>query len=506
MAAHPISTPAAAPAAMLTMRDIRKSFGATVALNGVSFSVDAGEIVALVGENGAGKSTLMRVLSGAVRADAGAMTLNGQPYSPRNPQEARAAGVAMVYQELSVVPHMTGAENIVLGVEPVRRGIVRQQETRAIALEALNQVGAPAALLDRPVGAMSLAERQLVEIARSVALKSRVLVFDEPTSALTAEDTRRLFELLRRLKKSGHAIVFISHFLEEVREIADRFVVLRDGGSVGEGGTAEHSMNEIASMMVGRDVSDLFPRSRRSPGDPLLDISGLAGPSKPTNASFVLHRGEVLGIAGLIGAGRSEMLRSIFGLEPVKSGQIRFATYSGPALPRQRWRQGMGMVSEDRAKEGLALTMTITDNMTLSRLDAFGSWGTMSPSKQEAAAAGWIRTLGIRSRDPRQRVGELSGGNQQKVALARLLHHDVDLLLLDEPTRGIDVASKTEIYELIDALALQGKAILVVSSYLPELLGICDRIAVMVRGTLRPPRPVRDLTEHDIIRQATGAA
>ena len=283
-------------------------------------------------------------------------------------------------------------------------------------------------------------------------------------------------------------------------------MVLRDGETVGGGLTSDHSINEIASMMVGRDVSDLLPRSARSPGDPLLDIADLAGVRKPATASFVLHRGEVLGIAGLIGAGRSELLRVIFGLDPVRSGRIRFAAYSGSAPPKRRWAQGMGMVSEDRAQEGLALSMTITDNMTLSRLDAFGRWGMLSPSKQERTASEWIRRLGIKSREARQRVGELSGGNQQKVALARLLHHDVDLLLLDEPTRGIDVASKTEIYELIDALAVQGKAILVVSSYLPELLGICDRVAVMVRGTLRPPRPVRDLTEHDIIRQATGAA
>jgi ribose transport system ATP-binding protein len=491
---------------MLTMRDIRKSFGATVALDGVTLSVDGGEIVALVGENGAGKSTLMRVLSGAVLPDAGSMTLGGRPYQPHDPHAARMAGVAMVYQELSVVPHLTGAENIVLGVEPVLRGCVRRDAMSAIAHEALEQVGASRELADRQVRTMSLAERQLVEIARSVALKSRVLVFDEPTSALTAEDTRRLFDLLRRLRSGGHAVVFISHFLEEVREIADRFVVLRDGASVGGGRTSDHSMSEIASMMVGRDVSDLFPRSRRTPGEVILDIAALAGARKPASASFVLRRGEVLGLAGLIGAGRSELLRALFGLDPLRSGRIRFAHYSGAARPSERWRQGMGMVSEDRAQEGLALSMTIADNMTLSRLDAFGRWGLLSPARQVRAASEWIRTLGIKSRDPRQRIGELSGGNQQKVALARLLHHQVDLLLLDEPTRGIDVASKTEIYQLIDRLAAQGKAVLIVSSYLPELLGICDRVAVMVRGELRAPRPVSELTEHDIMHQATGAA
>jgi len=484
----------------LLMQGVRKRFGATVALDGVDLSVEAGQVHALVGENGAGKSTLMKILSGAHMPDEGRMWLDGLPYSPRNPLDARRAGVAMIYQELSLAGHLGAAENIVLGVEPCFGPIVNWREIRRRAADALAQLGRTDIPLDIPVNRLSPAQQQLVEIARAVAIGCRVLVLDEPTSSLTRNDIERLFALVRRLRQQGHAIVYISHFLEEVREISDRYTVLRDGRTVGTGETASASTDRIIAMMVGRTVEELYPRSRRTPGQVILEIDDLAGQKKPVRASLRLRRGEVLGIAGLVGAGRTELLRAIFGLDPVRSGRIRLAAWLGAHSPARRWAQGAGMVSEDRKNEGLALGMTIADNMTLSRLPLL-----VSPSRQDAAARLWIDRLSIRCRNPRQPVNDLSGGNQQKVAVARLLHHDVDVLLLDEPTRGIDVGSKAQIYRVIDELACAGKAIIMVSSYLPELLGVCDRVAVMCRGVLGEARPVAELTEHQIMLEATGS-
>jgi ribose transport system ATP-binding protein len=491
------------------MRGIRKAFGATVALDGVDLAVAPGEVCALVGQNGAGKSTLMAVLSGALAPDAGEMTLDGAPYRPKNPAEARRAGVAMIYQELSLAPHLTVMENILLGAEPARLGLMRWNEVRERAQAVLAELHHADIAPEATVAALSPAEQQLVEIARALAVGSRVLVLDEPTSSLAREDALRLFDLVRRLKTRGHAVVYISHFIEEVLAVADRYVVLRDGRNVGGGPAAGATAEAIVSLMVGRRVDDLYPRGARQRGEAILEVEAF----EPGAASFTLHRGEVLGIAGLLGAGRTRLLRALFGLAPVTSGRVRLAAFTGPHSPARRWRQGMGMLSEDRKGEGLALGLSIADNLTLSRLERLGPGPTVMPSRQDSASRRWIDRLGIRCRGPRQAVAELSGGNQQKVALARLLHHDVDVLVLDEPTRGIDVASKAEIYALIDALAAGGsapggrpKAVLIVSSYLPELLGLCDRIAVMHRGRLGPARPASELDEHRLMLEATGGA
>ena len=497
---------AVARAPRLEMRGVGKAFGSTVALAGVDLSVAAGEVLALVGQNGAGKSTLMSILSGAVEPDQGAMFLDGQPYAPASPLEARRAGVAMIYQHLSLAPHLSVRENITLGIEPVRAGLVRHDEARRMARQALGTLGHESIDPEAIVGDLSPAAQQLVEIARALVLDCRVLVLDEPTSSLTSADVQQLFTVIRRLRDQGHAVVYISHFLEEVAAIADRFVVLRDGRNAGEGRTADSSPREVASLMVGRDVDALYPRSPRTPREPILDVHEL----QPGAASFTLHRGEVFGIAGLVGAGRTRLLRAVFGLEPVQSGSVRVGQWTGAAAPAARWQQGAGFVSEDRSAEGLAADLSVADNLTLSKLDGLGPRGFIRPSRQEAVTRTWIDRLRIRTSGPRQPGWHLSGGNQQKVAIARLLYHDVDLLILDEPTRGIDVASKAEIYDLIDravsdASGGRPKAVLLVSSYLPELLGICDRIAVMSRGRLGEARPASDWTEHDLLVAASGA-
>ena len=498
-AGHP---PPRAP--LFEMRGLRKTFGATIAVDTIDLAVANGEVCALVGQNGAGKSTLMSMLSGAIVPDAGSMVLRGQPYRPRHPLDARRAGVAMIYQELSLAPDLSVMENIVLGVEPARRGVLRWTAVRRIAGEALERLGRRDIPLDAPVGRLSVAAQQIVEIARAVALGSQVLVMDEPTSSLARQDTERLFEVIRQLRREGHAVVYISHFIEEVRDVADRVVVLRDGRIAGElSPTAGAS--EIVRLMVGRNVDDLYPRSTRRVQETILEVDAFG----PASATFSLHRGEIFGIAGLLGAGRTRLLRSIFGLERVKAGRVRVGAWIGRGSPAARLAHGVGMLSEDRKGEGLAVGLTVADNLTMSQLRGLGPGPTVLPSRQDAVTLAWIERLGIRSRGPRQAVAELSGGNQQKVALARLLHHDVDVLLLDEPTRGIDIGSKAQLYALLDTL-VSGKegrprAILLVSSYFPELLGLCDRIAVMRRGHLGAPRPAADLSEHQLIMDATGA-
>jgi ribose transport system ATP-binding protein len=488
------------------MRGIRKAFGATLALDGVDLAVRGGEVCALVGQNGAGKSTLMGILAGALAPDAGEMRLDGEPFRPRSPQEARRAGVAMIYQELSLAPHLTVAENIVLGTEPTRLGLVRGEEMRERARRALEQLQHADMPLRAVVGTLSPAEQQLVEIARALAGSCRILVLDEPTSSLGREDVERLFALVGRLKGRGQAIVYISHFLEEVKQVADRFVVLRDGKNAGGGETAPVSPREMVGMMVGRPVDNLFPRSPRPIGEVALALEGFG----TNGATLTLRRGEVLGIAGLLGAGRTRLLRGIFGLAPVREGKVRLAAYAGRPSPGRSWREGVGFLSEDRKEEGLAAGLSVADNLTLSRLEGLGPGPFVLARAQQAAAREWIGRLGILCRGPGQPAGELSGGNQQKVAFARLLHHDVDVLLLDEPTRGIDVASKAQIYALIDALVSgasggPAKAVLLVSSYMPELLGLCDRIAVMHRGRLSAARPAGSLDEHQLILEASGA-
>jgi len=496
----------------LSMRNISKCFGATVALDNVDIAVYPGEIHALIGENGAGKSTLMKVLSGAIAPDKGQMELDGKPYHPHNPLAARTSGIGMIYQELSLAGHLTVEENILLGMEPSVCGLIKRKDVRQKTAQALSYFDHPEITPGTKVCTLSVGAQQLVEIARAIAVGCQILVFDEPTSSLSGHDVQRLFKLIKQLKDRGMAIIYISHFLEEIKEIADSFTVLRDGKSVGSGNITDTSTENLISLMVGRELGKLYPRSNRTSGKVLMEITDLAGAEKPTQASFELHQGEVLGIAGLVGAGRTEMIRAIFGLDSVKKGKIRIGSYFGPASPIRRWSEGVGLLSEDRKCEGLALSMSLADNITMTNLSGFGPLGMIIPARQLAAAKFWIDKLNVKCQGPKQKAVDLSGGNQQKVAIARLLQHNVDILLLDEPTRGIDVGSKKLIYELIDKIAcgdkdkgIHPKAVLIISSYLPELLGICDRIAVMCRGRLNPAHLTKEVSQQQIMFEATGS-
>ena len=489
---------------LLRMHNIGKRFGPTVALDGVSFEVGAGEVMALIGENGAGKSTLMKVLSGAHRPDSGRMQLEGADYLPPSPHAARDAGVAMIYQELNLAPDLSVEDNVMLGQEARHMGLLHRSAQRPRVRDALARLGHADLPLSVPVGTLSIGAQQLVEIARALVSQARVIVFDEPTSSLTQRDADQLFAVIRRLRESGIGVVYISHFLEEVREICDRFTVLRDGQSVGTGHVADVSDDEIVSMMVGRTVDELFPTVPHTPGETLVTIDDLTGSHSPVPVQLQICRGEVLGITGLVGAGRTEFLRCLFGLDSVKSGNVTVGGTIVGRSPRQRIAAGFGMVSEDRKGEGLSQIQSIAENLTESRLGPYTRLGFLNLSSRDAAVREWIDRLQVKAHSAGQPVSELSGGNQQKVAIARVLHQEADILLLDEPTRGIDVGTKSEIYRMMGEAAAAGKAVVFVSSYFSELLSVCDRIAVFARGELRDVRPTAQWTEETILHSAIG--
>ena len=491
----------------LRVAGIAKRYGATIALDGVDLGVNAGEVHALIGENGAGKSTLMGVLAGAVRPDAGEMYLRGGRYGPGTPLDARKNGVALIHQELSLCPHLTVAENILLGVEVSARGWINRTAMRERARALLDEMPHPEIRPDRKLAELSLPARQIVEICRALASDAQVVLMDEPTSSLQGADVERLFALVQRLTARGIAIIYISHFLEEVRQIADRYTVLRDGVSVSAGSIGDATNEQLISSMVGRSASGLFPaRARQKNGDVVLSVRDVSAPPKLRSASFDLRAGEILGIAGLLGSGRTELVRALFGLDRPASGTIERAgrsTLAAGGSTRQRVREGFGYVSEDRKGEGLALPLPITDNLCATKPALLvPALGVLDLAAEKSHARRWISELRIRARSPSLQVRALSGGNQQKVAIGRLLNQDAEILLLDEPTRGIDIGSKSEVYDIIAQRATAGCAVLVVSSYLPELFGICDRLAVMCRGTLSSARPIEEWTPETVMAAA----
>jgi ribose transport system ATP-binding protein len=493
---------------ILNLCEIRKHFGATTALDGVNFSLEKGEIHALIGENGAGKSTLMNVLSGALRPDSGTMQLNGKAYLPLNTLDARRNGIALIHQELSLAPHLSVAENILMGMESSRFGFIDRKRLNERALEVLKNFQHSEFSPESIVGNLSIAAQQVVEICRAIAANARIILMDEPTSSLPRDDVRQLFALIRKLKNDGISIVYISHFLEEIREIADSFTVLRDGKTVAGGKLAEAPDELLISRMVGRAVENLFPQRRPIlDGETVLEVKNLSAPPVLKSANFTLKRGEILGIAGLMGAGRSELVRAVFGLDKAESGEIIIdgkAVSAQSGNPTKRLLQGLGYLSEDRKGEGLALALSIADNLTVTRFSSCSKFGWLNLSRQNEQSESLIKEIGIKTPTATQAVSTLSGGNQQKVAIGRLIHQDADVLLLDEPTRGIDIGSKAQIYETIAALAGQGKAVLMVSSYLPELFGICDRLAVMCRGRLSAARPISEWTAEKVLKAAIG--
>ena len=494
--------------ALIELSNISKRYGATVALDNVSFQLLKGEVHALIGENGAGKSTLMNILAGAVKPDAGEITIEGRPYAPTGPLDARSHGVALIHQELSLCSHLTVAENILLGMEPAHGGWLDHQAMRRRTLEVLQNFHHPDIQPERRVSELSVAARQVVEICRAIAARANIILMDEPTSSLQRQDVEHLFALIRRLRQEGISVIYISHFLEEVREIADRFTVLRDGQSISTGSIQATSDEELVAQMVGRPIESLYPtRERAASHEIVLEVRDLVAPGVK-QASFQLRRGEIFGIAGLMGAGRTELVRALFGLQPIESGTLLLRAEPisiKQTSPFHRIKQGIGYLSEDRGGEGLALARSIADNITLTRFSTCARWGWLDLAQQREQATSWIKKVSIRASDSSQRTSSLSGGNQQKIALARLLHQDAEVLLLDEPTRGIDIGSKAQIYEIMAQCVAANKALLLVSSYLPELFGMCDCLAVMCRGRLSPSRPIDEWTPESVLQTAIGA-
>ncbi len=489
---------------LLRMENISKRFGATCALDDVGFDLRKGEVHALIGENGAGKSTLVKILSGAVSADDGSIFFDGHSFIPSNPLASRKQGIAMIYQELNLAPHLSVEENIMLGREIHRLGFVQRKTMQRAVEKALEFVRHPEIKSHIPVKKLSVGAKQIVEIARALVSKAKVLIMDEPTSSLTQEDTLRLFKVIQKLKNQGVSIIYISHFLEEVQKVADRFTVLRDGKKIHTGRIEETSVDDMIQMMVGQKFVEMFPKIDHEIGDVVLQLKGLKGKRMAAKVDLVLRRGEILGVAGLIGAGRTETLRTVFGLDSVEKGTIVVGTVeAGYRTPWNRIGQSIGLLSEDRQGEGLALSLSVADNLTLSRFSPYKKFGLLRLKQRREAVQFRLKQARIKVQNPDQPVFGLSGGNQQKVALARLLHQEADILLLDEPTRGIDVMSKSQIYEWMGTLVQQGKAIIFVSSYLPELLGVCDKIAVFHRGNLIDFRPVSNWDTQSIMTVAS---
>ncbi len=497
---------------VLEMRDISKTFGPVKALSGVSLTVEAGEVHALMGENGAGKSTLMKILSGAIDPDRGGEILvSGAPVSPGNPRASKAAGISVIYQELSLAPNLTVMQNIYLGREEARLGFVRQAAAREVCKEVLDRLGlafSPETL----VSTLSIGERQMVEIARALAFTPRIIVMDEPTTSLTSRETERLFGVIATLKQRGIAVIYISHRMEEIYALSDRVTVLRDAKQVGTLTRAELSPQRLVSMMVGRDISSFYKKTHdgtRPEAPVVLSVRGVSDGHKVRDCSLDVRAGEVLGVSGLVGSGRTELARLIYGADQRTQGTV---SIDGEAVdirtPADGIAAGVAYLTEDRKGLGLFLDMAIRDNINISVVseDAH-ALGFRDFAKAAARSTKAFADFGIRAANDRLPVGALSGGNQQKVLLARLVEADPRVIILDEPTRGVDIGAKSEIYRLIDELSRRGVAVLLISSDLPEIIGVSDRVIVMRQGEIcGEVRPGADgsLSQEEIMAFSTG--
>ncbi len=490
---------------ILELRQLGKSFPGVKVLDGVDFELRRGEVHVLLGENGAGKSTLAKILSGACQKDSGEILLDGQPAEIRNPRHAWALGIGMIYQELNLAPNLTVAENIFLGREhTLVPGVISDRQMRTQAREILDGLRVPLDVRAR-LGTLGIAQQQMVEIAKALSLHARILIMDEPTSALTGQEIRELFATMRGLKERGVAIIYISHRLEELAEIGDRVTVLRDGHSVATRAVGEVEVSELIRLMVNRELQEQYPRRRTARGAELLRVEHLTQNGRLRDISFVLHRGEVLGLAGLLGSGRSRLARALFGAEPIDSGAIFLE--GRPCRidsPGQAIKLGIGFLAEDRRTDGLVLMLSLRENTSLPSLARFCRWGVVGRARERCASEQYRRQLRIRSQGIEQSVNLLSGGNQQKVVLSKWLCAQARLFIFDEPTRGIDVGAKVEIYEWMNQLTAAGSAILMISSDMPEILGMSDRVLTLCRGAITAELDAEEASQEAIMRGALG--
>ena len=490
---------------ILEMRSIEKSFGKTHALRGIHFEVEEGEVHALLGENGAGKSTLIKVLGGIHQPDSGTISIDGQEVHLENVSQAQARGIGIIHQEIVLVPALTIAENIFLGREPATRLGLR--DVKSIQQRAAEMMAALGLTLDvtTPVRKLTIAQQQMVEIVKAISFNVKILVMDEPTSSLSEEEVQKLFEIIRTLKGKGVSIIYISHRMAELFEVSDRVTVIRDGAYVGTRETARTNADELVAMMVGRSLESYYVRTFTTPGDVMLTVEHLTRDGVFEDISFQVRKGEIVGFSGLVGAGRSEVMAAIFGGTPFDSGvlrlngkQVRFQNTA------QAIRHGVGMVPEDRKKMGLALVNTVGFNLTLAAIRSLVRGGLINRRARKAMIDRSIHDYRIKTASPDASVASLSGGNQQKVVIAKWLASSPSMLILDEPTRGVDVGAKQEIYAIMNGLAAKGMAIVMVSSDLPEIINMCDRVYVMRAGRLVAELSREQITQENIMRFATG--
>ena len=485
------------------MQGIGKAFGPVRVLEGVDFNIAGGEIHALMGENGAGKSTLMKILSGAYTADAGSILVDGKRVAIHSSTEAEALGIAIIHQELNLIPQLSVLDNLFLGREPSRFGVIESGRMRVEASQWLSKVGAGHIDTTREAGTLSIGQQQLVEIAKALSLDARLLIMDEPTAALSDREIDTLFQIMAGLKGQGVAIVYVSHRMEEIFKVCDRISVLRDGHFVGERLIRDTNFNEIVKLMVGRELHERFPARTVERGAVRLQVENLAD-ERNSQLNFEVLSGEVLGVAGLMGAGRSRLLKTLFGVSRKTAGRI---VLDGKPLslhnPRDAIAAGIGLVTEDRKSQGLVLGLSVRENVTLVHLEKYAHGGIVDAKSENAAVQELITELHIRTRDAELDVKSLSGGNQQKVVFAKWLARSPKVLLLDEPTRGVDVGGKSEIYTIINQLAAGGTAVVMVSSELPEILAMSDRILVMREGRQAAILDARTTSQEEIITAAS---
>lgn len=491
---------------MIQMSGIKKAFNGNVVLNDVQFTLEKGEIHALMGENGAGKSTLMKILSGIYSKDAGEIKVDGEPVHFKSPKDAEKYGIVVIHQELNILPDLTVAENLFLGKEKTygKLGILKTREMEKEAKELLSKLGLDVHPKTR-AGDLSVGKQQIIEIAKAIASDAKYIVMDEPTAALTDREIQTLFETIRELKEKGISFVYISHRMEEIFAICDRITILRDGQYVGVRNIPETTFDEIVAMMVGRELGERFPERKCEIGDVKLEVRNLSVKGIFENISFQVRKGEVVGMAGLMGAGRTEVGETIFGYRKAHSGEIfldgQKVTIKSPI---DAMKHKIGYVTEDRKTKGLILNFSIQDNVSLANLKKVSSSGIVKKEKEEALVNQYIEQLKIRTSSPKQAAKSLSGGNQQKVVLAKWLGTDPEILILDEPTRGVDIGARKEIYHIINNLAQEGVAILMISSELPEVIGMADRVIVMQEGKLTGEVQKEEMTQERIMHYATG--
>ncbi|MFC0226751.1 sugar ABC transporter ATP-binding protein [Serratia aquatilis] len=490
---------------ILEMQNIAKSFGQFYALKGVNLTVYRGEIHALMGENGAGKSTLMKILAGAYTASNGEIFIDGQPFAIKGPKDALAAGITLIYQEMNLAPNLTVAENIFLGSELQRGGLVKRHQMQEEAQKVIDRLGAQFSASDR-VMRLTIAEQQQVEIARALHRNSRILVMDEPTAALSSRETQRLFELIKRLRDEGMAIIYISHRMAEVYELSDRVSVLRDGQYVGSLTRDNLSASELVRMMVGRPLSDLFNKEHGiAVGAARLALHNLTDGKKVKPVSLQVCSGEIVALAGLVGAGRSELAQLIFGVRNATAGTVEVDGKStNIRSPRDAIALGIGFLTENRKEQGLFLDLAAHENIVMATIERDASYGLLNRRKAQTISSDAIALLNIRVPHAQVRAGGLSGGNQQKLLISRWVAIGPRILILDEPTRGVDVGAKSEIYRIMSQMAQQGVAILMISSELPEVVGMSDRVYVMREGSIAGELAGVDITQENIMTLATG--